>query len=470
MHRKLTVSVLILAVVALLASDASADWTRFRGDNGAGISSDSESLPMQWSAEKNLKWRVALPGPGSSSPIVVGDKVLITCWTGYATSREAPGDQSQLRRHLICLDRETGKTIWDKSIEPVLPEDDYRGMFTQHGYASHTPVSDGQRIYVYFGRTGALAFDMDGNQLWQTGVGTESDPRGWGSASSPILHKNLVIVTASAESEAMVALDKETGKEVWRQEAAGFNGTWGTPILVKVDDQRTDLVIGVPFEIWALNPDTGKLQWYCEAMDTDSFCSSVVAADGVVYAIEGRGGGSIAVRTGGEGDVTKSHVVWTGRHNNRIGTPLIHEGRMYCFSNRIANCIRTDTGEEIFQTRLEGGGSAPQTQRESRPPERARGEPGGRESAGRGRGGFGGGGGGMGGDYSSPIMADGKIYYVARNGDAFVLKPGEKLEQLAANRLTDETEDFSATPAVDKGSLFIRSDKHLYCVSASGEQ
>jgi hypothetical protein len=310
---------------------------------------------------------------------------------------------------------------------------------------------------------------MDGNQLWQASVGTESDPRGWGSASSPILHNNLVIVTGSAESEAMVAFDKETGKEVWRQEAAGFGGTWGTPILVKVDDKRTDLVIGVPYEIWALNPDTGKLQWYCEAMDTDSFCSSAVADNGVVYAIEGRGGGSIAVRAGGEGDVTKSHVVWTGRHNTRIGTPLIHDGHMYFFSNRIANCIRTDTGEEVFQTRLESGSSPPQPERAAGPPERGPGERGGGGPGGRGRGGFGGGGGGMGGDYSSPIMADGKIYYIARNGDAFVLTPGDKLVQLAVNRVTNETEDFSATPAVDKGALFIRSDKHLYCVANTNE-
>ena len=305
MQRKLITSVLIFAIVALLASPVSADWTRFRGPNGSGISSDSETLPTKWSATENLKWKIPLPGPGSSSPIVVGNKVLVTCWSGYGTSRENPGDQSQLRRHLLCLDRETGKTLWSKSIEPLLPEDSYRGNFTQHGYASHTPVSDGDRIYAYFGKTGAMAFDLDGNVLWQTGIGTESDPRGWGSASSPILYENFVIVTASAESEAMVALDKETGKEVWRQEAAGFGGTWGTPLLVKVDDERTDLVIGVPFEIWALNPGTGKLQWYCEAMDTDSFCSSVVEDAGVIYAIEGRGGGSIAVRAGGKDDVTK---------------------------------------------------------------------------------------------------------------------------------------------------------------------
>ncbi len=459
MPRKLTASVLIVVILALLASSASADWSRFRGPNGSGISSDSGSLPTQWGPTENLKWKVPLPGPGSSSPIVVGDKVLVTCWTGYGTSRENPGDQAQLRRHLVCLDRETGTTLWSKSIEPVLPEDDYRGQFTQHGYASHTPVSDGERIYTYFGKTGAMAFDLDGNVLWQTPIGTESDPRGWGSASSPILYENLVIVTGSAESQALVALDKATGKQVWRQEAAGLGGTWGTPVLVKVDDQRTDLVIGVPYEIWALNPATGKLQWYCEAMNTDSFCSSVVEDSGIVYASEGREGGSIAVRTGGKDDVTKSHVVWTGRHTNRIGSPLVHEGRMYFFANGVANCIEAKTGTEIYQARLQDPGSA----LPASPP-----TPGGRGPGGPG--GRGGRGGPMGGDYSSPILADGKIYYIQRSGTAFVLKPGDKFEQLAVNRVTDETEDFSATPAADKGSLFIRSDKHLYCVSTTNKE
>jgi len=119
-------------------------------------------------------------------------------------------------------------------------------MFAEHGYASHTPVSDGEHVFCFFGKAGVFAFDLKGNKLWQASVGTESGARNWGTASSPVLYKNLVIVPATAESEAIVALNKETGKEVWRQEAAGFNSCWGSPVLVRVDDQRTDLVIGVP--------------------------------------------------------------------------------------------------------------------------------------------------------------------------------------------------------------------------------
>ncbi len=436
------------------------DWARFRGPNGSGISRDDRATPTRWSESENLKWKVQLPGPGSSSPIVVGDRVLVTCWTGYGVDRENPGDQTNLKRRLICIDRATGKTLWSKSVDAVLPEDPYRGMFTQHGYASHTPVSDGQRVYVFFGKTGVLAFDLDGNQLWQTSVGTGSDPRGWGTASSPILYKDLVIVTAAAESKAMVALNKDTGEEVWKQDADNLSGTWSTPVLVDVGDGRVDLVVAVPYEIWGFNPQTGKFLWYCESYESNSLCTSPIAHDGIVYVIGGIRGGSIAVRAGGEDDVTKTHVVFSGQDRARISTPIYHEGRLYWIASGVANCIDAKTGQRVYQSRLEratasGGPGAGATQRE--PAERP-----------RGFGGFGGGRGGFGGqDYSSPVVADGKLYFLSRSGEAFVLALGPKFQQLGRNRFGSDGGDFSATPAVCNGQLFIRSSKNLYCVAKS---
>ncbi|HND53360.1 MAG TPA: PQQ-binding-like beta-propeller repeat protein [Pirellulaceae bacterium] len=487
--RQAAPTVLIGLALAQCAASAG-DWVRFRGPNGSGVSADSKPTPTTWTPTENLKWKVPLPGPGSSSPILVGDKLFITCWSGYGVGRGQAGDQKNLRRHLLCIDRKTGSTVWTRDVEPVLPEDQYGGMFAEHGYASHSPVSDGERVYVYFGKSGALAFDLEGKQLWQTKLGTGSDPRGWGSASSPILYKDLVIVTASSESESIVALDKTTGKVVWKQEADGFRGTWGTPVLVEAEG-RTDLVIGVPYEIWGFDPQNGKLRWYVEAMNTDSYCSSVVSDGSVVYGIEGRGGGSIAVRAGGKDDVSKSHVVWRGRDANRIGTPVIHDGRIYFFSGRVANCIDAKTGEKIYQSRLTGGaggdaavaggpgggpgGGGPGGRGPGGPggPGGAPGGPGGAGPGGgpggRGPGGFGGGFGGGGGmrgqDYASPVAADGKLYFVARGGDIFVVQLGKEFKQLAVNRVTADSEDFSATPAIADGELFIRSNKHLYCVA-----
>ena len=144
-----------LGILAFCAAPAPAgDWPRFLGPDGSGISRDQQPLPVKWSETENLKWKFKMPGPGSSSPIVVGKRVFVTCWSGYGVDRDNPGDEKDLRRHLICLDRDTGNVLWDQSVEAVLPEDPYSGMFTEHGYASHTPVSDGQRIYVFFGKTG----------------------------------------------------------------------------------------------------------------------------------------------------------------------------------------------------------------------------------------------------------------------------------------------------------------------------
>ncbi|HCO26050.1 MAG: serine/threonine protein kinase [Gimesia sp.] len=444
----------VFALLMFISSSVQADWMRFRGPNGSGVSDEKQATPDRWSPQQNLKWKVALPGHGSSSPIIVGDKVFVTCWSGYGMTRNDPGDQKDLRRHLVCLDRKSGKILWDKTVDPVLPEDVYTGMFAEHGYASHTPTSDGKNVYAYFGKSGAVAYDLDGNKLWQTIVGDELDPRRWGSSSSPILYKDLLIVTATAESEALVGLDKKTGKEVWRQESTGFNATWGTPVLVKGSDGETDLVLGVPYEIWGMNPENGKLRWYCEAMDTDTYCSSVIAENGIVYGIEGRGGGSIAVNAGGKGNVTKTNVLWTGRDANRIETPVMYQGRIYFFSRGIVNCIDAKTGERIFRGRLESGDSVATDDREE--------EAGGNRFGGRS--GRGGGGGFRGSDYSSPVIADGKVYFTSRSGETYVIKASAQLEQISVNRLTDENEDFSASPAISDGDLFIRSDKHLYCV------
>lgn len=433
---------LSLASPLLISMRATAgDWPRFRGPNGSGVCTDTNPLPVTWDDETNTQWKIELPGPGSSSPIVVGDHVYITCWSGYGLSQQDPGEQEALQRHLLCIDRNDGSVVWDRPVPAELPEDTYRGMFAEHGYASHTPISDGERIYVFFGKTGALAFDLAGNQLWHTDVGDGTDPRGWGSSSSPVLFGNTLIITASAESNSLVGLNAETGEEVWRQEAGGLGSTWGTPVLVEVEG-RTDLVLGVPNEIWGINPETGKLRWYCPAMNTDSFCSSVIADEaGVIYGIEGRGGGSIAVRAGGSGDVSQSHVVWSGNDRNRIGTPVLYEGRLYFVSGGVLSCLDAQSGEEIYQGRLTGGTG--------------------------GGGGGGGGGRGFGGqDYSSAVIGDGKLYFVSRSGTCHVVSvTGDEFEQLAANQMTTETEDFSGSPAISDGQIFIRSSKHLWCIS-----
>ncbi len=496
-----------LIVMSCLTFAAASDWPQFHGVNGSGVSADKHALPSKWSDTENLKWKVKLPGPGSSSPIVVGDRVYVTCWSGYEAGGSDEGDEKDLRRHLICLDRETGNVIWDKTVEPVLPEDPWSGTFPQHGYATHTPVSDGERIYVFFGKTGALAFDLNGKQLWQTSVGTGSGSRGWGTASSPILYKDVLIVPAMSESKSMVGLDKKTGKKLWTHSDPGFASTWGTPVLVDCGSGRTDLVLAVPNKIWGLDPETGKTRWTCEGLNSDSICTSAFAHDGVVYLIETgpRGGGAMAVKAGGEGDVTKTAILWRGQARSRIETPVFDDNRIYWVGNRTADCIDAATGKSIYHVSVTGGPAPADTGRGGgRPggpggpggfggpggggpgspggfggpggggpgggPAGPGGQGPGRGGQGGGRGGPGGGRGGMGGqDYSSPVLADGKIFYLSRSGTAYVYAVGPEFTPLSQNKFTSGG-DFSATPAISDGQIFIRSSKYLYCVAEAGKK
>src|SRR5262245_1081569 len=239
--------VLVIALLPLgLAAPAAADWTGFRGPKTLGLS-DERGLPTEWSGTQNLVWRTKLPGPGSSSPITSGDRIYVTCWTGYGSG--SGGDPEQLKRHLLAVDRTTGKIIWDKAVPAKQPETRYEGYVTHHGYATSTPVTDGERTYVFYGKSGVFAYDRDGKQLWQADIGSQT--HSWGSASSPVLYKDLVLVNASVESGALIAVDKQSGKEVWR--ARGVNRTWGTPLIVEVPGGRPEIVmnaIALPAEQW----------------------------------------------------------------------------------------------------------------------------------------------------------------------------------------------------------------------------
>lgn len=445
-------------VSCLAATVVASDWNRFRGPNGSGVSEDG-AVPTEWSETKNLKWKTELPGPGSSSPIVVGDKIFLTCWSGYATDRSNPGNINDLQLHLVCMNRAEGEIAWTQPVDASGKEEEYRGMFAENGYASHTPCSDGERVYAFFGKSGLVAFDLSGKKLWQTSLGTESDRRGWGSASSPILFEEKVIVPATAESEALVALDKKTGEQIWRQEAQGFAGTWGTPVVSKNAEGDAELVLGVPYEVWGFNPENGKLKWYAETVDSDSMCSSVVEHNGIVYTIEGRSGGSAAVKVGGQGNVTAQNVVWSGRDRGRISTPIYFNDRLYWISSGVVNCLDAKTGQEVYQARMQaaprsGGANAAEPENRN-------------SSGGLGRGGFGGGRGGFGGgqSYSSPVVADGKMYYVNRSGEASVIELGTEYKHLATNKFENDSSDFHATPAISDGQLFLRSNRYLYCIS-----
>lgn len=426
----LIVLTLGLGVGARAAAPA-VDWTGFRGGDRGGVSTE-KGVPVSWSDSQNVKWKTVLPGPGASSPVVTGDRLFVTCYTGYGADPSA-GPES-LQRHLFCLDRKDGHVLWSKAVAATQPDDPYRGYLTEHGYATSTPVTDGERVYVFFGKSGVLAFDMNGKQIWKVDVGRSSGNRQWGSASSLLLYKDLVIVNASEESRCLYALDRKTGQEVWKVASAKLELAYGTPALVSLAQGRQELVIAVPGEVWGFDPDTGKNTWYAGIAMGGNICPSVTAGPGVVYVTGGfPTGGCAAIRAGGSGNVTGTHVLWTASTTSYVPTPVYFGEHLYWVNEQgFAHCVDARTSALVYRERLQTEGDA------ARPRV-----------------------------YASTLVIDDKLYTVSRNLGTFVLAAAPKFAQLHENLFAGDSSVFNATPAVSQGQLFLRSNRFVYCLAAS---
>jgi outer membrane protein assembly factor BamB len=378
-----------------------------------GISQEQD-LPITWSETENVAWKTAMPGYGASSPIALNGKLYVTCYSGYGI-RGMQGRMADLRLHLVCVDSKNGEIIWQKQIRPILPESE---RVRDHGYAAATPITDGEHLYIFFGKSGVFKFDLNGNQIWQTSVGTKT--HGWGSGTSPVLYENLVIVNASIESKSLVAIDKNSGKEVWR--AGGMESSWNTPHLIKNPRGKYELAVTVKKWIIGFDPKTGEELWRCEGIP-DYICPSIVSQGDVLYALGGRSSKAIAVRSGGRGDVTGTHKLWQADVGANVCSPVVYDGHLYWISdrNRTAYCLSLSDGSIKYS-------------------EKIRPQP-----------------------YASALLADGRFYIVTRTGGTLVLAAKPQFEQLALNKLEDRS-TFNASVIVCDGALILRSDKNLYCI------
>lgn len=406
-------ALLLCAVVVLQHAALAQDWPQFRGPDGLGIS-QGKNLPVTWSDTKNLAWKTALPGYGASSPIALGGKLYVTCYSGYAAG-QTRGSMEDLTLHIICVDANKGTIVWDKKIKPILPES---SRVRDHGYAAASPATDGEHLYLFFGKTGVLKYDLEGNRIWQASVGTKT--HGWGSGASPVLFDNLVIVNASVESGSLVAIDKITGKEAWR--AGGMKSSWNTPHLVKTADGKYELAVSVKGWIFGFDPRTGKELWRCQGIP-DYVCPSIISHEGVLYALGGRSSKTIALRSGGRGDVTNTHKLWQADVGANVSSPVVYEGHLYWVSDRnnVAYCLSLADGSVKYARDVKF-------------------QP-----------------------YASTLLADGRFYVVTRYSGTLVLAAKPKFEQLAHNKLEDRS-TFNASPIVHDGKLFLRSDTNLYCI------
>lgn len=392
----------LLLLLCLAGSLRAQDWPEFRGPTGQGHSAE-RGLPLNWSEAKNIRWKVALPGQGWSSPVIHGNRIWLTTATEEGKSLRA-----------LCVDRNTGALLQNIELFRLKAAGP---LHNKNRLASPTPLLEGDKIYVHFGAHGTACLTQAGDVVWKTKLDYDNGQHGPGG--SPVLYDNLLIVNCDGQqAQFVVALDKLTGKERWKKFRAGAQA-YATPLVVRLSAGDQVISPGA-FRTFAYEPRTGKEIWNVSYGDGFSNVPRPVYGNGLVYLCTGFMQPSLlAVRVDGRGDVTKSHVAWTLKRGVSLTpSPLLVGEELYLVSdNGIASCLDAQTGTPHWQVRLGGNHSA------------------------------------------SPLYADGRIYFLSEDGESLVIAPGKQYKLLATNQLNGPT---LASMAVSGGSIFVRSQTHLY--------
>jgi len=383
----------------------SQDWPEFRGPTGQGHS-DERGLPLVWSETKNVRWKTAIPGRGWSSPAIQGDRIWLTTATDEGKSLRA-----------ISVDRNTGAILQNVEVFRLKSQGNLNAKNNQ---ASPTPVLEGDRVYLHFGAYGTACITQSGEIVWKTRLDYDNGQHGPGG--SPVVYDNLLIVSCDGQDmQYVVALDKLTGKVRWKKFREGYQA-YTTPLVVRLPAGDQVISPGA-FRAVSYEPRTGKELWQVRYGDGFSNVPRPVYGDGLVFICTGFQQPSLlAVRLDGRGDVTKSHIAWTLKRGVSLTpSPLLVGNELYMVSdNGIASCLDAKTGAPYWQIRLGGNHSA------------------------------------------SPIYADGRIYFLSEEGESVVIAPGKEFKALAKNQLDGPT---LASMAVSGGSIFVRSQTHLYRLS-----
>ena len=393
--------VLLLLILSLPLSD----WPQFRGPTGQGHS-DEQGLPLNWSETTNVRWKVAIPGKGWSSPVVQGDRIWLTTATDEGKSLRA-----------LSIDRNSGAIV--QNIE-VIRLKSAKLTNSKNSFASPTPVVDGERVYVHFGAYGTACLTQSGEIVWKTRL--EYDNGQHGTGGSPIVYEDLLIISCDGNDvQFVVALDKLTGKVKWKKSREGYQA-YTTPLVVSLPG-GDQLISPGALRAVAYEPRSGKELWQVRYGEGFSNVPRPVYGDGLVFICTGfQQPSMLAVRLDGKGDVTNSKVEWKlDRGVPLTPSPLLVGNELYMVTdNGIATCVDAKTGKEYWRARVGGNHSA------------------------------------------SPIYADGRIYFLSEEGESVVIAPGQKLKHLITNQLDGRT---LASMAVSGGSIFIRSETHLYRIS-----
>jgi outer membrane protein assembly factor BamB len=419
---------------------AARPWPGFRGDNAAG-NGDGQGPVVQWNLDTgdNIRWKTPIPGISNSSPIIWGNRVFVvtaissagdkTFRTGLYGDVAPAKDLSEHTWNIYCLDKTSGKILWERTAHKGLPKVKRHPKSSQ---ANSTPVTDGRRVVALFGSIGLLAaWDMDGRPLWNTDIGTLDsgwffDPEyQWGHSSSPLVYRDTVIVQADVQKNSfLAAYDLDSGKQVWRTERDEIS-TWGTPTLFRVDGR--DQLVTNGTKIRGYDPASGKLLWTL-GPNSEVTVGTPVVGDGLVYVTGGYPPVRpiYAIKPSASGVITLSKeqneaLAWSNNNEGTyIPTPLFYDGILYtCNNNGVLTAYEARTGQRIYRARVGGGGAFT----------------------------------------ASPVAADGRLYIVNEDGDVFVVRAGRTYQELAKNQMKEVV---ISTPAISDGLIVIRTLGHLY--------
>jgi outer membrane protein assembly factor BamB len=427
-------------------------WPTFRGPVNSGVAPDANP-PVTWSESENIKWKVELPGKGSSSPVIWGDKIIFLTAIQTETAQEEKlaepqeiqnkqdnqpdqGDRQGRRRggmsrapasaqkfDVVCLDRKSGKLLWQKTVKEELP---HEGHHRDSSFASYSPVTDGKLVWASFGSRGLYCFDLNGNFKWSQDLIKQRTRAGFGEGSSPVIAGDAIVVVADNEDQSYIyAFDKISGKPLWKKERDEATG-WATPIAVNVAGQVQVIANGRNF-VRGYDLKTGEVLWKCSGQ-TENVIPTPVVGFGNVYCTSGfRGAALLAIKLGKTGDLTGTEAVgWQVTEGTPyVPSPILIEDKLYvCSGNKeVISCYEAKDGKANFvKQTLEG-------------PK---------------------------GIYASPVGASDRVYFAGRNGVTVVVKVSDTYEVLATNTLDD---GFDATPAIVGDEIYLKGNKYLYCIA-----
>ena len=471
-------SLIALTAVVLVASSANSDpahWPQWRGPFFNGMA--RTAAPVEFNDTKNIKWKVAIPGRGFSTAVIWGDRIFLTTavptgkvaqsapaavpeQTQNPTAQNPPaqnaaqntpaqnpaqnpgggrgqgrvggggpgggaGAGEEQKFVVMCLDKKTGKTLWERVAKVATPHEGYHRQYGS--FASNAPVTDGRYLYVSFGSRGIYCYDLDGKLIWEKDLGVQMRIRlQFGEGAAPALYGDLLIHPYDHEGGSfVVALDKRTGKEMWRT-TRDESSAWSTPLITDLKGKKS-VVITASKKVRAYDPDNGKLLWECAGLGSNVIPHPAQHNDTVLVMSGHRDPKLMAIRLGREGDLTGSDaVLWSQtRGMSYSASPVLHDNKLYTLTDTgMLSCFNATTGEPYYhQQRLPQADSFK----------------------------------------ASPVGAGGNLYLASESGVVTVVKMGEKFEVAATNTLTDQM--FVASPVVAEGEMFLRSKTHLFCVS-----